>query len=282
MLKRSTIVNVVLYLALVVLAIGFLVPVIWGLASSLRPLNEIFKYAMPVSWKTFIPTTPTLRNFEALLTNVRVPYTRSLVNSLFIASVTIAGGIFVNSLAGLAFAKLHFPGKNMLFFLVLLSFMIPFETIVIPLYILMTSWRWTNTYFALIFPAVANGLSIFLFRQFFEEIPNSLIDSAKIDGASWPRIYLQVFLPISKPVMVCTSMMLFLLQWDALFWPLVAATDEKLTVVQVAITRFWGQYSVAWDLILAGSMFACVIPVVIFLILQRYYVQGMALSGLKG
>jgi len=287
MLRRSLLVKAGLYIVLAVLAIGFLLPLIWGIASSFRPLNEIFKYAMPITWRTFVPTSPTLNNYIELFRqvgsthHVSIPYGLSLVNSLFIAFTTVVAGLFVNSLAGLAFAKFDFPAKNILFLLVLLSFMIPFEVIVIPLYLLIGSWNLTNTYFALILPAITNGLAIFLFRQFFIGIPSSLIDSAKIDGASWFRIYLYIILPMSKPVMVCISVMLFLVQWDAFFWPLVAATDENMTVVQVAISRLWGQYSVEWHLILAGSMLASAVPAIIFIILQRYYVRGVALSGLK-
>ena len=288
MKKKSAITKIILYVVLVALAVSFLVPLLWGVASSFRPLEEIFKYATPVTWKTFVPMAPTLGNYKELFRPVdpkyfsqKVPYVLSLFNSLFIALATVAIGLFVNSLAGLAFAKFDFPAKNVLFLFVLLSFMVPFETIVIPLYILMASWNWTDTYFALILPAVANGLAIFIFKQFFQEIPNSLIDAAKIDGASWPKIYLRIIFPISKPVMICTSIMLLLLQWDSFFWPLVVATEERMTVLQVAIARFWTRHGVQWNLALAGSMFASIIPVVIFLLLQRYYVQGIALSGLK-
>jgi len=280
-LKKLTITKVSLYVALVVLAIGFLVPLLWGIASSLRPLREIFEYAIPVTWKTFVPMHPTFENYLELFRYPTVPYMLSLFNSLFIASTTVLVGLFVNSLAGLAFAKFDFPAKNALFFFVLLSFMTPFEVIVIPLYLVMRSWNWTNTYFALILPAVGNGLAIFVFKQFFEQFPNSLIDAAKIDGASWSKIYLQIILPASKPVVIATSMMLFLLQWDALFWPLVVATDERMTVLQVAISKFWTEHSVEWHLVLAGSMLGSIIPIAIFLVLQKYYVRGIVLSGLK-
>ena len=287
---RFTLKRVIFYGLLVVVAIWFLIPLMWVLPSSFRPLQEIFKYAAPVSWRTFIPTQPVLTNYRRLLglvsaytgsTTALPPYTRALLNSLFITLTTVAIGLVVNSLAGFVFAKFDFPAKRALFLLVLLSFMIPFEVIVIPLYLLMKSWRLTGTYLALILPSFANGLAVFLFKQFFEEIPDSLIESAKIDGASLPQVFLHIIVPNSIPVMICTSMMLFIFQWDTFFWPLVAAPEEKLIVVQVAISRFWGQHGIEWELILAGSVVAAGIPVAIFLILQRYFVGSIALSGIK-
>jgi len=161
------------------------------------------------------------------------------------------------------------------------SFIITLEIIVITLYILVKSWNLIDTYYALILPAVANGLAIFLFKQFFEEIPTSLLDAARIDGASVPTALFKIVLPLSKPVIICVALILFLGQWDALFWPLIAVSRNDMIVVQVAIARFWGEYSVEWGNILAGSMFAAAVPVCLFLILQKYYVQGIVRTGLK-
>lgn len=273
--------TIIYYLLMSVIAVMFLIPTLWGISGSFRPRDEIFKYCNPISWRTFISENFNLEAYKAIFTDEVILYARALLNSFFISFVAVALGLLVNSLAGFAFAKFNFRGKNLLFVLVVFSFMIPFEIIVIPLYILVKSWNLIDTYYALILPAVANGLAIFLFKQFFEEIPTSLLDAARIDGASALTTLFKIVLPLSKPVIICVAVILFLGQWDALFWPLVAVTRNDMVVVQVAIARFWGQYSVEWDHLLAGSMFAASVPVFLFLFLQKYYIQGIVRTGLK-
>lgn len=280
--KGNIFIIIFYYILLFAIAIAFLIPLIWGVSGSFRPRDEIFKYSSPISWRTFIPTDFTLAAYKRIFTE-RIPvfYPRSLLNSLFISFMTVIIGLIINSLAGFAFARYNFRGKNFLFALVIFSFMIPFEVIAIPLYILVKSWNLIDTYSALILPALANGLAVFLFKQFFEEIPSSLFDAARIDGASVFTILAKIVFPLSIPVTICVSLLLFLGQWDSFFWPLIAVTKNDLTVVQVAVSRWWGQYGVEWNLILAGSMFAAVIPVFLFLFFQKYYVQGIAGTGLK-
>ena len=273
--------TVIYYLLMSAIAVMFLIPTLWGISGSFRPRDEIFKYCNPISWRTFISMNFNLEAYKEIFTGEVILYTRALLNSFFISFFAVALGLFVNSLAGFAFAKFNFRGKNLLFVLVVFSFMIPFEIIVIPLYILVKSWNLIDTYYALILPAVANGLAIFLFKQFFEEIPTSLLDAARIDGASVLTTLFKIVLPLSKPVIICVAVILFLGQWDALFWPLVAVTQNDMIVVQVAIARFWGEYSVEWGNLLAGSMFAASVPVFLFLFLQKYYVQGIVRTGLK-
>ncbi len=272
---------IIYYLLMSVIAVMFLIPVLWGISGSFRPRDEIFRYCNPISWRTFISENFNLDAYQEIFTDEVILYTRALFNSLFISFTAVALGLFVNSLAGFAFAKFNFRGKNLLFILVVFSFMIPFEIIVIPLYILVKSWNLIDTYYALILPAVANGLAIFLFKQFFEEIPSSLLDAARIDGASVPTTLFKIVLPLSKPVIIFVALILFLGQWDALFWPLIAVSQNDMIVVQVAIARYWGEYAVEWGNILAGSMFAGGVPVCLFLFLQKYYVQGIVRTGLK-
>src|SRR5213083_469475 len=152
---------------------------------------------------------------------------------MFIGVATVTLGVFVNSLAGFAFAVFEFPFKRALFVVVLLSFMMPFESIVIPLYTLMRGLGWTDTYAALILPEAAGGLVIFLFRQFFAGIPKEIYEAARLDGASWWQIYLRMTLPLSGPTIATASLLIFIHQWDAFFWPLVAASSAELAVVQV-------------------------------------------------
>ena len=177
------------------------------------------------------------------------------------------------------FAVFDFPFKKALFVAVLLSFMMPFESIVIPLYTLMRTLRWTDTYAALILPEVAGGLIIFLFRQFFAGIPKEIYEAARIDGANWWRIYLQMTMPLSGPTIATASLMMFIHQWDAFFWPLVATSSAELAVVQVAIARNMTLEQANWGALFASASAAVLVAAIPFFILQRSYVRVVAVQA---
>ncbi len=271
-----------LYLTLGVLAAVFIVPYLWMFFSSLKPAAEIFQYIMPVSWKTFIPQVFTLDAYRELFHLVPFPFSRYLANSVFVAlSVTILS-LVVNALAAYAFAKLEFPGRGVLFALFLSTVIVPFEVLAIPLYIQVRSFGWINTYQALIIPWVANPLGIFLLRQFFQEIPKELEEAARIDGCSYFGAFRRIVLPNSVPALVAFALIRFQASWDAFLWPLIAAPAAEKRVIQIAIASFATEVQTRWDLTFAASTMATIPIVVLFLVLQRYYVQGVVMSGLKG
>jgi ABC-type glycerol-3-phosphate transport system permease component len=269
-LRRQRVLDVLRSLALVVTATVLLLPIYWLIMSSFRPAGDIFRFSGQFGLATLVPSRFTLENYAQILAS---GFPRSLFNSLFIAGATVTAGVFVNSMAGFAFAVFDFPFKRTLFAAVLLSFMMPFESIVIPLYTLMRGLGWTDTYAALILPEVAGGLVIFLFRQFFAAIPREIYDAARIDGASWWRIYLNMTMPLSGPTIATASLMLFIHQWDAFFWPLVAASSADLAVVQVAIARNMTLEQANWGALFASASTAVVFALVPFLLLQRYYIR---------
>jgi multiple sugar transport system permease protein len=271
-----------LYLTLGALAVGFIVPYLWMFSSSLKPAREIFQYIFPLSWKTFIPQVFTLDAYRELFHLVPFPFSRYLANSVFVAlSVTILS-LVVNALAAYAFAKLEFPGRHVLFGLFLSTMIVPFEVLAIPLYIQVRSYGWINTYQALIIPWVANPLGIFLLRQFFQEIPKELEEAARIDGCSYFGAFRRIVLPNSIPALVAFALIRFQASWDAFLWPLIAAPAAEKRVIQVAIASFATEVQTRWDLTFAASTMATIPIVVLFLVLQRYYVQGVIMSGLKG
>jgi ABC-type glycerol-3-phosphate transport system permease component len=269
-----------LYAALLAVAAGSLLPLLWALTSSLRPDDEIFRYTTNLSWRTLVPAAPTLRNFRDILVEDR--FARFLGNSVAVAGATVALGLFVNSLAAFGFARFRFRGQRLLFGLVLVTFMVPFEVIVLPLYLVVRSMGWLDSYRALILPAVPDAFSIFLIRQFMAKLPQDMFDAARVDGASWWRLYWHVTLPNVRPALITASLLLFLRQWDAFFWPLVATSSLELTVIQVALTKYMTEFITYWGRLLAGSMLATIPMVILFLLLQPYYVQGAATTGVKG
>jgi ABC-type glycerol-3-phosphate transport system permease component len=262
--------------ALVLIAAVLLLPIYWLVMSSFRPAEDIFRHAGQFSLQTLVPAQLTLENYRAILA---AEFPRAVFNSLFVSATTVALGILVNSMAGFAFAVFEFRFKKPLFILVLLSFMMPFESIVIPLYTLMRWLGWVNTYAALIMPDVASGLVVFLFRQFFAGIPREVYEAARVDGASWWAIYLRMTMPLSGPTVATASLMMFIHQWDAFFWPLVAASTPDLVVVQVAIARNMTMEQANWGSLFASASTAVLIALVPFLLLQRYYIRVVALGA---
>jgi len=266
------------YTALVLLATALLLPIYWLIMSSVRPAEDIFRYAGTFSLETLVPRRLTLANFEQILAG---SFPRALFNSLFVCLGTVTLGALINSMAGFAFAVFDFPFKRALFVIVLLSFMMPFESIVIPLYTLMRTLHWTDTYAALILPEVAGGLIIFLFRQFFAGIPKEIYEAARVDGASWWQIYWQMTMPLSGPTIATASLMMFIHQWDAFFWPLVATSSADLAVVQVAIARNMTLEQANWGALFASASTAVLVAAIPFFILQRSYVRVVAVQADK-
>ena len=271
-----------LYLMLGGLTLAWVTPYVWMLASSLRPQAEIFQYVTPLSWKTFVPQSFTLASYRELFALVPFPFSRYVFNSIFVALSVTTLSLIVNALAAYAFARLEFPGRSVLFAIFLSTMIVPFEVLAIPLYLQIRSFGWVNTYQALIIPWIANPLGIFLLRQFFQEIPRELEEAARIDGCSYVGAFRHVVIPNSIPALVAFALIRFQASWDAFLWPLIAAPSAEKRVIQVAIASFVTEVQTRWDLTFAASVVATLPVAAAFLVLQRYYVQGVVMSGLKG
>lgn len=277
--RRELLETITIYALLILVAAIFIVPLLWALAASFTPNDKVFRYAYPFSWRAFLPVEFTLDAYRNLFGR---GFSTSLVNTFILGvTVVVVGGV-VNAMAGFAFARFEFAGKRVLFiFVILVTFLIPVDLTAIPRFILVNELGWINTWRGLILPGLASSLVIFLFRQFFEEIPQDLIDAARVDGATWGRIFLRVILPLSTPVLITAALLLFLSQWDSFFWPLLVAPRPELRVVQVEISNAVGQYQTLWNELLGGSMLAAIIPILLLLPFQRYYISAITTSGLK-
>ena len=267
------------YAFLTLYAAFVLLPLLFALLSSIRPSREIFQYVSPFQLRSFVPTRIDLGSYVRLFGKHR--FATPIVNTAVVGILTVALGVFVNSLAGFVFAKFNFRTKQLWFAIVLVTMMIPYEAIAIPLYALIYNIKWINTMQALVVPAIANGLYIFLFKQFFEEIPASLSESARIDGAAWLRIYFQIFVPLTKSVVLSASLLIFFFQWHAFVWPLLAANTPRLMVIQVALSVFKQEYETLWGELFAASVVATLLPLLFFFPLQKYYQLGVSSTGIK-
>lgn len=279
---RAWLAMAVRYGLLTVFGLAFVVPFLWMFLAAFKPQAEIFQYVYPLSWKTFIPQEWTLENFARLLALDPYPFTRYLGNSLFVALAVTAGSLVVNSMAAYAYARLDFPFRNLLFVLSLATVIVPFEAFAIPLYLEMRTFDWVNSYKALIIPWIANGAGIFLLRQFFLDIPRDLIEAARIDGCSHIGAFARIVLPNSVPALITFALIRFQASWDSFFWPLIVAPSPEKRVVQVAIATFTTEVQTQWGLTFAASTLATLPILLLFLFLQRYYVQGVLMSGIKG
>ena len=267
------------YVLLTTILLIVVVPLMWAVAASFTPNEQVFRYVFPFSWRALFPSDPTLDAYLNLF-QLR-DFGGAIANTLALSVGTVAVGLLISAMAGFAFAKFEFRGKNLLFVTVLITFMIPVEVIIIPLYILMRDWGWINTWHGLFIPGIANGLVIFMFRQFFADIPQEILDAARVDGASWLRILFQLIIPISLPAMISGSLVLFLGTWNSFFWPLVVAPAPEFRVVQVAVSLAVESRQTIWNELMAGAILAAIVPVLLVFPFQRYYVRSIASTGIK-
>ena len=277
---RVAIHRVLVYVLLILMVLIIIVPLMWAFSAAFTPDEKVFAYSYPFTWRALLPVDFTLESYEELFFTGDI-YGRAVINTLILSfsTVFLSGG--ASAMAGYAFARFEFPGRRFLFGVLLLTFMIPGPLTTIPLFIMISRLGWINTWQALILPGLANSLVIFLFRQFFADIPQEYLDSARVDGASWLRTLVSIVLPISKPALVTAGLLLFLGQWNSFFWPLLVAPAPRFRVVQVAVSYAYEQYATRWGLLMAGSVFAGLVPVLLVLPFQRYYVSGLVGGGLK-
>lgn len=266
------------YSANIVMSLLFITPLLWMIVSSFKPEQRIF--ADLSSIKAILPMEFTLDNYVKAFH--RIPMMKYLFNSLFYVSVICISGLGVNSICGYALAKLKFKGKEFILSAVIALMIVPFESIIMPLYFVTNSLSWVNTWFALIVPFIANCFSIFMFRQFFMDIPNELLESASIDGSSPLRTFVSVVVPLSGPVFTTVFILDFITHWGDFMWPILVTTGESLRNVQLGIQTFFTLPPIYYGQIMATLTFTTVPIVLIFLLLQKYYVQGITSSGIKG
>ena len=251
------------------------IPYVWMIVTSIKPIEEIQTY--PPSFFVHNPTVAPYKELFYLL-----PMARYLFNSLFVASVVTLCNIFFCSLAGYAFAKHNFWGREKLFLLLLSAIMIPYQVNLIPGYIIVRNFGWLNTFYALIIPNLALAFGVFLCRQYIMSIPNDLIDAAKIDGCSEFAIYRLIILPLIKPALATLAIFTFLFQWNSFVWPLIVIHTSSMRTVPLILSVLNSQFGANFAMVMAGATVATLPILIVFLCLQKYIIQGIRVTGLKG
>ena len=279
-MREKKLTQLICLILLMILAIIAIFPLIWAITSSLRPDTEIYQYALPFQWHTFIPVKFTLDSYKALF--AKFNFQQPVWNTLIVSFVTVILSCLANSIGAFGFTFFKFKGRGVLYAIVLLSFMVPFESIAIPLYKVVYQFNWINTYWGIIVPGIADGLVLFLFVQFFSSVPSGLFEAARIDGANWGQIYFKILLPISKAVVITAALMVFINQWNSFLWPLLVAHGRSIRLIQVALSDFTAEHVTLWSCLYAASVVSALIPLVLFLPFQKYYVEGITSGGIKG
>ncbi|MFN8522263.1 MAG: carbohydrate ABC transporter permease [Chloroflexota bacterium] len=265
-----------LYLSLSVVAVLMFFPFVWMFATALRPAgHETDLSLIPRPYLAF-------ENFGRAWNYPRAPFTQYTINSVVIAVAATVIGVTLNSLAGFAFAKYQFRGRELLFYLVLATMMVPFQITMIPIYVTIASLGLINNYWGVILPGAASAFGIFLIRQFMQSIPDELLDAARIDGASELGIFVRIVLPLSGPALAVLAIFTFLARWNDYLLPLLVLNRQFMFTLPIGITNFIGEYRAEWSLVMAVALISVIPPVLLFLFFQRYFVSGIAMTGMKG
>jgi multiple sugar transport system permease protein len=265
----------VLHAALIAGAVVTLTPLAWMVAASFMPAGEASSFP-PRFW----PSTPTLEHYGALFS--RLELTRHLVNSAIVAVGSTLLSLLINSMAGYAFAKLRFAGRERTFQLLLGALVIPAQVGMLPLFLLLKELGLVNTLMGAIVPAMATVFGIFLVRQYALGIPDALLDAARIDGAGEFQIYRTIVVPLLRPILVTLAAFTFLSAWNDFMWPLVVLSDESKYTLPVALANLSGEHVQDTELMMAGAVLTVLPTVLVFLALQRAYVRGVMMGGVKG
>jgi multiple sugar transport system permease protein len=253
-----------------------LVPFLWMMSTSFKSATEIVR--LP---PTVIPEKFTLQSYQAIFNDPRVPLGQFYLNSIIVTISVVLMVLFTSSLAGFVFAKYQFLGKNLLFTLILASLMIPFQVMMIPLYLILVRLQIVNSLLGLIVPGATSAFGIFLMRQFIEGIPGELIDAARIDGASEFGIYTRIILPQMGPALATLGIFQFMGTWNDYLWPLIVITTTERRTLPIMLTWYNSQHGARFDLTMAASILVILPIVVIYFLFQRWIVRGITLTGFK-
>ncbi len=277
--RRRPVLTVVLTAVAALVSVAFVLPAVWIFIGSFRPTRDIFSSMSPLSWQLFVPTQVTLDNYSRLLLDSG--FSRALLNSAIVCIASVVIGLLVSAMAAYTLSVYHFPGRNLLFALVVVSFMVPFEAIAIPLSQQFISWGLGNSLIGLILPGIGNGLAVFNLRQHFLGIPISYREAAMLDGASEPRILFSLYMRMSGPALTNSAVLIFLGQWTAYLWPLLIISNSRLQVAPVALAGTFGERSADYGQNFAGTVLLALVPAISMLVLQRFFGRRSLTSGEK-
>lgn len=273
--QRDRLSRILLYGMLVTGAVMALLPMVWMVSASLMPSGEASSFP-----PRFFPSRVTFDHYMDLFTRLNLG--RYLLNSAFVAFVVTLSSLAINSMAGYAFAKLRFRGRDRLFRTLSTALVLPVQVAMLPLFLLLKNMGLINTYWGVIIPGLASIFGIFLVRQYALAIPDEMLDAARVDGASEFRIFWSIVVPGIVPILATLAIWTFLATWNDFMWPLIVLSDESLYTLPVALANLSGEHVQDTELMMAGSVITVIPVMLVFLFLQRYYIQGVMAGSVKG
>lgn len=273
--NKQTVTKTLLYALLVLCSLAMLMPFVWMLSSSLKLDKDVFTF--PIEW---IPSNPRWGNYAEIWTTI--PLAQFLKNTAKLTIIVTFLQLLTSSFAAYAFAKLQFKGRDLLFLGYVATIAMPWQVYMVPQFMLMRSFGLNNTHSAIIFLQAFSAFGVFLMKQFYTSVPDELCEAARIDGMSEYRIWALIMLPLSKPALSTLTIFTFVNTWNDFLGPLLYLTRMELKTIQIGLRMFISQYSSEYGLIMAASVVALIPVVIVFLALQKFFVQGVATAGLKG
>lgn len=264
-----------IYVLLIVITALMLIPFLWMLSASLKMNKDVFTF--PIQW---IPDNPRWKNYVDIWT--KIPLLTFVKNSAKLTIIVTLLQLFTSSFAAYAFAKLDFKGKNLLFLGYIATIAVPWQAYMVPQFMMMRSWNLNNTHLAIICLQAFSAFGVFLMKQFYEGVPSELCEAARIDGLTEYGIWFKIMLPLSKPALSTLTIFTFVSTWNDFLGPLIYLTKNELKTIQIGLRMFISQYSAEYGLIMAASVIALIPVLIVFLSLQKYFVQGVAATGVKG
>jgi multiple sugar transport system permease protein len=267
--------HLLLHLVLIGGALWAVFPFVWMVLTSLKG------YAEAAAAQTLLPTHWMFSNYIDAWNQVGI-FPRYFANTFFMAGATVLGVLVTSTLAAYAFARMEFPGRDLLFFIMVATMTVPFEVTLVPNFILMRDLNWIDTYAALIVPWSASAFSVFLLRQFFRTIPQDLYDAAVLDGATHLRFLTDIVVPLSEPALITSALFTFLGSWNSLMWPLLVTNSPQMRPIQVGIASFITDAGTQVQLLLAAVTISIIPIIILYLLLQRWFIEGIATAGIRG
>ena len=272
---NSLISRILIYAVLILITALMLIPFVWMISASLKMNKDVFSF--PIQW---IPSNPRWKNYVDIWT--KIPLLTFVKNSTKLTIIVTLLQLFTSSFAAYAFAKMNFKGKNVLFLGYIATIAVPWQAYMVPQFMMMRAWNLNNTHLAIIFLQAFSAFGVFLMKQFYEGVPTELCEAARIDGLTEYGIWFRIMLPLSKPALSTLTIFTFVSTWNDFLGPLIYLTRNELKTIQIGLRMFISQYSAEYGLIMAASVIALIPVLIVFLSLQKYFVQGVASTGLKG
>ncbi len=267
------------YAFLTVGAVTMVGPFLWMVATSLKDPGDVFSYSK-TWWQEWIPTKFVWQNYTKAWSVV--PFAKFYINSIFVSLAITLGQVGTSAMAAYSFARLRFPGRERLFFAYLATMMVPGAVTMIPVFILLEKFGWVDTFKALILPSIFTAYGTFMLRQFFLTLPRDLEDAAKIDGCSYVGIFLRIILPLSQPALATLTTFTFMGSWMSFMWPLIVMNTHEKFTLPIGLAYFQSLHGTDWTLLMAGSIMMILPILAVFIFNQRFFVEGIKLSGIKG